>query len=251
MRLEALVGFTLLIIVWLLIKPPAGKPIPDGAHADEENGYAILVPKDWTVEDSVVEIGGYKSVLRAVPEGRGIETSIVIADYFPSKLKSGKEEELIKHLGWIFPGVFSDLSVDAVKKIKVDGLDAYQVAGSAKRTISRVETRRRNIMGGWYVNDSETIEDSTNIKFRFLSVPGAGRSYLLGAVGDDISFSLQGNQVLEWRESFRVTYRPWSANSLFDMALSAAHGEFLEQMAFLLIFGIVGFYRWVFSPLFT
>jgi hypothetical protein len=253
-----------LLVVWAALRPPAGLPASPEALADPERGFAVALPPGWTVVRRNVARGETVLAVEASPEGSDAWLSAVVVegDGLPDGLAPGKRDGLPRLLGEAFPGASGDLSYTKPTRVRVDNLKALRLEGDGSRTLRR-EVQSAVSVDPWVQRMreakglppapvefvSQVVEDSRRLRFVVQAVPGAGRRFAVGVIGDQDAFLARKPEVEAWLASFRVTERPLSPAHLAGLAVRTLKGEFIQQTVVTAILLLWALSRWLFSPL--
>ena len=251
-----------MLLVWAVIRPPAGLPLPAGALTDDELGFAVAVPPGWKVSRKDVARPETVLALEAVPESADawLQAVVVEGDGLPDDLAPGERRGLPKLLGAAFGDATSDLSYLKPLRVRVDNLKALRLEGDGSRTTSQTVQSAVNV-DPWVQRQRElkglpptpvemvnkVVEDKRRIRFVVQAVAGAGRRYAVGVIGEEAAFLDRRAEVDAWLDSFRVTTRPYSVTHLMDLAVRTFKGEFIQQTVMTAIVLLWAMSRWLFS----
>lgn len=263
--LGAAAGLTALILAaWLIASPPPGLPIPSNAERDPESGFAVSLPPGWKVVDRGIIFNGRLLNLRARPaEGPGwLEAVVISATDFGMLPAPGEVAGLQGFANAAFDSDMSEYTFTPPKRVEVDRLRAVQVPGAGRRVSTR-EVQAAIEVDPWVQRERErkglapqpvtfvtkVLREKVEIAFIMDAVPGSGRDYLVGVMGDRDLFMSQDKAAKEFLASFRVTERPLSARHILSSIFNTLKGEAQQEIVVGALVALWAAYRWIFSPL--
>lgn len=253
-----------LFVAWTALKPPGGRPVPADALRDPALGFSVSLPAGWTVRRRDVARPETVLALEAGPQGADAWFSAVVVEGsgLPEDLAPGERGGVPRLLGAAFPEAGSDLTYLYPTRARADNLKALRLEGTGSRRTSRtVEAavdvdplvqrlrEHRGLPPQPVTYVTKVVEEQHRVRFAVLAVPGAGRRYAVGVIGDEAAFLARQAEAEAWLESFRVTRRPLSLEHLAGLAVRTAKGEFIQQTVISAVLLLWALSRWLFSPL--
>lgn len=252
--------------LWLYVRPPAGLPVPAGSHAEPNYHFSLSAPKDWQVARVNSNSGGSVHVLsmsKYTSQPLPLDLRVLVLPLRAGKLRF----EVGERVRFLFRRVFDEAEYASVDQefladVQVDGLKAFRVSGRTGKNIQVTRTVMIQPAVNWgnmtlapvRFNEGQTpskdavptiVQDNEGraALFRLYVIPGVERTYLMGVTGDAEGFPV--SEIDQIVSSFRVTERPWGMSHL----LRVFHGELQQELVLFLLGWVLGFYKWVFSPL--
>lgn len=199
------------VLLWAVLVPPKGEPLPPGAHTAPE-GFALLPPAGWKLLAAPPAQGDFTPLARFAPEdGSSGSAGVAMSSRFPPE---PAPVELLPFINAALPGALGTFQVDKVEAGELDHLPSLKAEGTG-------------------------VQGSEELGFTVHVVRAADKTFAAGAAGPRESREA-------FLSSFRVLERPFALKHIFTTAKDEVRQEvFLSMLA--LVFAL---YKGVFGGLF-
>lgn len=223
---------------WLNV--PSASPVPDGAHLDPKNGFALKAPADWlriTPENYESMVSQFRDkipgeISRLVGKGKpGFSVSFMKipaseTEFVPNfnlavidtkgrnlpKLTESEKNKAVESVSAELTKMLPGYRLLESRIVPVDGVDSLQIIGEAELTVVTRPATPIYAEGafGWRRVTGHTEAEKQTYRIRAVQtmIPGKKRAYALSFMFDDLKTPELATLQTEVIESFRLLERP-------------------------------------------